>query len=138
MQIVQGPTRWLLARSGAVPRQALRYAKVQATTGGDLLLADLVPGATYRVGPASGALVEVTASADGVLGVNLAGGEGLRFGLCPAPPQAGDDWQRLCGALPGTVTPTAGPTNPPISPAPTTPSLSLPWLANADDTHPGN
>jgi hypothetical protein len=140
----------IVLRSAAVPRAAVRYASVSLDgPAGGVLLADLVPGAEYRLAASAGAaLTAGTASAEGVLVLAAPLAGGLRLGQCPSPAAAGPDWRFLCGeGPPATVTalatspapptPTATGTAPPTSTAPAaTPAPAALYLPRALRTSP--
>lgn len=109
-----------------------------ATT--EVLLADLVPGGTYRACrlPCESVLAEAVVSLEGVWHVAVDGAGDLAVGQCPAASGAAAVWRGLCAAggvgTPGAATATAGPTatvaasaTPMATPAgPTAPSTGVP------------
>lgn len=116
----------LVVRSGGVPRGRLQFVTVEVGGGAsvrdtvaaediatEVLLADLVPGGTYRAcrRPCGAVLAEAVVSAEGVWHVAVDGPGELAVGQCPAAPGAGAAWRGLCEAsgvgTPGAATATA-------------------------------
>jgi hypothetical protein len=137
------PEPGIFLQSGAVPRQTLGYAALGpggADSARRLWLADLEAGGRYRWREAGGMAGVFRASPEGraQLELPLASGEQpagrLKFGLCPAPAEAGPDWRDLCAELEATEAPPSpppGPTDPPPSatslpPSPTAPGTIVP------------
>jgi len=141
-------TARIALRSRAVPRAPVRFVRF-ARAGvepAQLVAADLVPGARYRMALGGRVVFDGLASAEGVLVALIRGAGTIALGACPALEGAGEAWAALCATMPpmstatairtATPTATAGPDATPTavatasaSPRPTGHAIRLPFLA---------
>lgn len=87
----------VVVRSGAVPRGAVAFADLAVPAGPiELLLADLTPGAVYRIVRPGAPDVDARAGRAGALWLGSAGGDRLVVARCPADPGASAAWRAAC------------------------------------------